>query len=778
MRTIIRDNFDNPQGRFVNYDTYDQETNTALAGQSHVDLRSFSDTEEWTNTGTSSFDIGPSASRNNVPSLTAQISVNTTAVLSSVPGYPIDLNEGFEDDSFVTIALPDYDADNINETDSYLVLTSNPDGDFTIGPTVLVSFASSITPVINGNTELRWPRTALTGIDLSAITGVRLSVQNISLTNTVTFHVTGLRLISPTWQHASLDLDTQRDVVRAPVPLDGGETLPDLNLSILWRSHSLSGESAPRPIDAAIAVAFNTGSRTQTNRLVVYMRENTIDWWDQNDLNGMTMAELKALGRQPNMGGPMWEERTQDDLSQYTQDELQGLTQYDLSRVPDHEAASHISFQLVWDPTVEFITVTDVEGNSFSEQDISILEPNTDYLLIAEAQDRHGRMRIQSLNPDGSVIKTVYDTGQIMDDFLFKRIKGRIGWMADLQDGDAYIEYFRPRSLGFAEYRSRSLTSITPVEGARLYVEASNDDQLYTGITSKGNGVILMEDEARTTSGQSTKITLDGTETDQGVSTNVINFEDFGNTEFSFDIYHTGLFERGGLQVALVNDKGYYVPLETGLTFADQWQSVRITLIPAREIPPGPYQIEFSLPDTGTPETFWLDKISVRQRTIEWTGRSVDEDPWGDHSAEWINFEHVTNSRENGVLFPERGHVLQVRGRALTQDAFISRVRILPKYAELGNFVWPDQIVSSPAPTANGVITPVAGRTYDFSGTGSTASGAALIINYHWYFGDGYEGDGENITHTFIDPGNYRATLTVTDSYGAQDTFEEILNVS
>ena len=53
------------------------------------------------------------------------------------------------------------------------------------------------------------------------------------------------------------------------------------------------------------------------------------------------------------------------------------------------------------------------------------------------------------------------------------------------------------------------------------------------------------------------------------------------------------------------------------------------------------------------------------------------------------------------------------------------------------------------------------------SGTQSLPSAEdEVITSYHWDFGDGAASSGEEITHTFSNPGNYTITLTVRDSNG------------
>jgi PKD repeat protein len=71
-----------------------------------------------------------------------------------------------------------------------------------------------------------------------------------------------------------------------------------------------------------------------------------------------------------------------------------------------------------------------------------------------------------------------------------------------------------------------------------------------------------------------------------------------------------------------------------------------------------------------------------------------------------------------------------------------------------------------PLPTPQAVISAPnegkAGQAITFDGSGSTAS--AEITAYLWEFGDGTVKDGATLEHTFVNPGTYTVTLTVTDA--------------
>jgi len=74
-------------------------------------------------------------------------------------------------------------------------------------------------------------------------------------------------------------------------------------------------------------------------------------------------------------------------------------------------------------------------------------------------------------------------------------------------------------------------------------------------------------------------------------------------------------------------------------------------------------------------------------------------------------------------------------------------------------------------PTAVASATPTSGKApllVAFTGSGTDSDGT--IASYSWAFGDGGTSNTQNPSHTYQSPGNYNATLTVTDNGGAKGT--------
>nr|WP_280140973.1 PKD domain-containing protein [Haloferax larsenii] len=85
--------------------------------------------------------------------------------------------------------------------------------------------------------------------------------------------------------------------------------------------------------------------------------------------------------------------------------------------------------------------------------------------------------------------------------------------------------------------------------------------------------------------------------------------------------------------------------------------------------------------------------------------------------------------------------------------------------------------VDSTAPTADAGSDQTVDEdtTAQFSGTNSTDNVA--IDSYEWDFGDGTNATGENVSHTYTDPGSYTVTLNVTDTAGNNDTDTMVVTV-
>ena len=64
-----------------------------------------------------------------------------------------------------------------------------------------------------------------------------------------------------------------------------------------------------------------------------------------------------------------------------------------------------------------------------------------------------------------------------------------------------------------------------------------------------------------------------------------------------------------------------------------------------------------------------------------------------------------------------------------------------------------------------------------FDGSASTDSDGT-IVSYSWAFGDGNNGSGATVNHSYANDGSYTVTLTVTDDDGATDSTSQVVTVA
>jgi DNA/RNA endonuclease G (NUC1) len=82
-----------------------------------------------------------------------------------------------------------------------------------------------------------------------------------------------------------------------------------------------------------------------------------------------------------------------------------------------------------------------------------------------------------------------------------------------------------------------------------------------------------------------------------------------------------------------------------------------------------------------------------------------------------------------------------------------------------------------PVAVIGGLLASAEGSPLSLNGTGSF-DGDGTITGYAWSFGDGSEGAGQSVSHTYAQDGAYTVRLIVTDNLGIADTSFTTANVS
>lgn len=818
----LSDQFEEPRGRLVNYDAYEEAIRLNVIDQKHVDIRSFNndplqtewrmlDLNQTTMGSLNSLTVGDleggrthitgeqwtqgnaerMPDRNNWYglSLTCPPGVTTTESVIPLPILEdevevVDLLTDFEDDDYISLALPAFPLSSINTTQSWLDLTSHPSGSFVEGPVVSLRLADSTIPLVSGDSEYRRPRSALTGIDIQQITGVRF---RITANTSCTFRAAALRLLAKDWKYTQLDLDTRLGIMKPTIAPNGSLARPyDFEFPLLFRASEPAGTNDPKPIDMSLSVAFNPGTKNSTNSVRLHFREGPGDFTTQLDLNGKTMAELNG-NPQPNITTESWRGRSQLELDRFTQTDLFGDTMLEIERTVDPEIASYLTAVLQWDASSTSISLTDSEGNGHTFPGIDALLANVPHIFIVDLIGKTMRGRLYPMDLSGNILidDIIFDTSVVEDEFVFVRRAGRFGWTALLGDGDAYLESISTRRQVYGELQTAAYGSLTPVIGAELHVSSSEQLEFFEQLDVAnflGTNLTITRDRTRSTTGRSWRVDNRGALAPQGVVTNLADFYDFDEMEISFDLYYpsTALSAGVGLEAYLSNNAGRIIPIPLGKILPDRWQSFKISP-GGKAAQTGRYSFYLVQSTVGAPSTWWIDNIHIRERTMSFYARSVAADPWGDTDADWVPFKNHINTSGSGVQFFERGRALQMLARAHRQSAYIDNMKIVPQYAQLGNFVWEeDELYNPQGPVASFVATPLAapnGMTIIFDGTSSTDPDGD-VINYRWNFGDGNAATGPIVSYTYRVPGSYTPSLVVIDTNGLQNSASETMFVT
>jgi hypothetical protein len=586
-------------------------------------------------------------------------------------------------------------------------------------------------------------------------------------------------MVSKDWVYGKLDIDTRSQQFRLTSPPNGNlATTPAFTLPIIWNSAAVSGDNDPRPINGELGVTFHTGSMLGTSNFGLYFRETNEDYTQMLDLDGSTVAELDGK-RVPDTGVARFTGRHMTDLDPFSMSELNNEKQSTLERVPDQLSSSYVLFSVQWsnNSSSNQAAVTNSENTGYNFSLGSIFSAHSTYAAFASLEENAARLTIYTLDSSGRVTSQIFDSTRLVDDFAFKRRKGRIGWSATLADGDAYIGSIRARDITYAEYRSLPYESFTPVIGAELFVTTTPPAKLVSTLAPgpyNNDTTEITKDAARSTTGESWRVRTSGNWPMQGLQSNFFVLTDPDEARLTFDLFYPSSIAVP-LAVQLIDISGQHIlPLTLRSFRRDQWQSVTADIVQTAPFFTGTYKLIFLIPSKDV-ATFWLDNVNLYERSVSWSARNIMENPWRTNPAPWTPFFDNHSDANRGVLFDRRGKKLQVRGRARKHDARIDRIQFKPKYAELGRLVFDTSSLVGSAPIAGFTSTSIGSLKARFTSTATDLDGA--IVNVEWNFGDGTSSIGSVVDHTFATSSVYTVTQTVTDNNGLRSTLTQSISV-
>lgn len=828
MTVPITEEFNDSQGRLAFYDSYDPQARTDINSLKHVDIRSFLDysggdtvqdlstysvaeiedftmadlelgefngnKERWSDTVVTGFS---SFNRPDSPNLFLPATPGPNFA-DSVSLKPIDLETGFDDDDYISLALPSFPGIYLDLTKTYIEFSSDPDGLFDNDQSKKIYFSQSLTPLtVSGqetpNVEFRVLRSALNGIDLKNIYGVRFFV-HASFAAYV--YILAIRLLGKNWKYGKYDIQTKLGRYKRAIPPDGDfNRAYDRSNTILWRSGK-SVDPDPLPIDMEVGALFNTGGMTGgvSNEFTLYFRELTEDFLTQIDINGLTQAQLNGKV-QPDVGASMYNPRTQLELENIPQEsdtgnQLDGQSQYDLERTPDFFSASYLFAKFQWKSSGSLIQIgsSETPSNDGAGYPYSIpaLKPYTNYIAFAEVEENSMGLKLYEIvDNQQDELKLVFNTNKIVDDSLISRRRGRFGWFSDIPS-DGYLDSIRSRGEVYAEYRSAQFESETPIVGAELFAQASADEELYKtlapGFANNPEATTTDTDTARTTTTQSWRLTTNGKASGQGFVSNNFLVRSFDTVSISMDIFWPRELIQKGInpKFQIVSQDGRkFANLLPPIIYGDQWESITFDLPFDEQVLPGQYRLAITQPDASS-AVWWVDKVSIRDRVIGWSGRAQKEDAWGANKPKWQPYGDFKNGTGYGVVFDERGRYLQTRAQSFRPEGEINRIQTVPKYAELGRLRFDVEATytGTPPQVSFAAPFPYTAKQLYFVAQTTYGSNYSPVSSYIWYFGDGNFGYGESIIHAYAESGTYTVTLVAIDAKGNRSSFSRDVGVS
>lgn len=572
---------------------------------------------------------------------------------------------------------------------------------------------------------------------------------------------------------------------------------------IIFRSNKAQGVSDPAPIDIKLGMSFVAGSFTKAtgtnesafNQIAAYFRDLPEDDQTMVELNGdgtgrpehgFNQAQLDAIGHQPDYGRAEFKPRYMSELDEDVQSQIDTVTQWALERTPDETEHSYIEVKFKWCSTQakNTLTIKNAEGQGYTYTNIPIVASSGGnlevgrYVMLIGLVDNSCRVRIYKTDQVGNILENelAFDSGNIFNDDIFRRRKGRVGWWAQFADGDAFLSGFRTRGVNYGELESKEFHSLTPVKGASVFAGSTADIDLvrYLSATDPVNTSALL-DPSVSNSGKAYKIITTPLRPLQGVATNFLAIDDPTNLDISFDInFPASEIPGGGLQAYLLGPYFQIIPLNLSHFDTGNWTHVKVSA-PTNLYQTGNYQFVLmqALPVVST--TWYVDNVSIKTKAVKWWARSEPPTPWQENEDGWQPVGFTLNTLNGGVVFKEHGNKLQIKAQALHQDAEIHDFKLIPQYATLGRVIWPEKTSSGSKPSGSFTGTQVEGRTYKFVATATDSDGYPTFL---WSLGDGTYDAGQTVIHTYKRPGTYGIICYITDNFGNTITKSGTITVS
>lgn len=373
-----------------------------------------------------------------------------------------------------------------------------------------------------------------------------------------------------------------------------------------------------------------------------------------------------------------------------------GTTQTNLNKFPSANAVEYSSISFNWykkastDSDYTGLININTPSNNSSTHGLYQFEiprtvdlKNSNIVFSATVNESSVSIKIYKIN-NNNQMKLIYQTGEIVNDLYFNRSRGRIGWSTKLIDADSSIESIRSGGLVYAEYRTGSMRSRTPVKGVNLFADYSEDLNVATTISGFKSST-TEDDTQKFGRDLSTKVTTPAGSSFSGIVTNEFSIEDPNDMMIRLSLWCSSNVNY--LRFVLIDDNDMAVAdLEPEYFKYNQWSNIKVHLNKDTFIC-GKYRLAIVQPHAYESNTWWLSDFTIKRRLIAWESRTNNIY----NSTSWVDFRNNQNKMNNGIYFEEKGIDLEVRALAKSHYGSIEKIQTLPVYATLGNFVWRDE---------------------------------------------------------------------------------------
>lgn len=564
---------------------------------------------------------------------------------------------------YLTIVMPGVDPSQVNETASYIQLSSAANGSFDTNGICYFS-QEAISGLDAFLKEMRLPLSSFTGINLAAITGVRIHIETTAApAGGAELVVMAVRAIKSTWIYKTLDLNTKTNRLIQAVNPTGLDPAPADAFVRLVRT---SGGGDPTPTDVSLSAYFNCGrlkiASTTPNTIDLILREQR-----SNVTNGSWIQAELAFSQ------------TQTIASYSAVQVVNGTI---ISGIGQHSYSSNAS------DGPPILTPLDVNNPDAGW-----------YLFLATIHDSTIILSLYATDAAGNVGDTPIwsnATQAVSDPTNFPPEQGRVGFFAHFLDYDVQLDTWLAAATAFSSFQTKIFPSHTPVDGAQLAATFSSDQNLFSLFT----GTDVAVDTTTSLSGSSWRAS-------NSLFSNLFFVEDWSHTYLDFDIFTLVIATTANQPVIYIQtstgssgptpvlsssaQQAAILPLAGVQDFNfGQWTHVTVDLTPLSRLVTGFYQVLFTQPTATEQSTWWVDNMTVGRQTIAWEMKARSS------STTWYEFRDMVNDPNGAIHIPreQRGSELQLQCRALTDDAWVSSFTLTPHYANLGRPIYYTSLVT------------------------------------------------------------------------------------